>query len=116
MCEPKEGAVLPLGEVEVDGVPVRGYAYSGGGRKIVRVDVSADGGDTWTEAELEEKPADAAHQAKRGRDWTWTLWSAEVPVPQAKLQQARKGGKGAAAPKEADVEIVCRAVDDQYQV
>ena len=32
---------------------VRGYAYSGGGHAIIRVDVSADDGRTWTTAELE---------------------------------------------------------------
>jgi hypothetical protein len=26
---------------------LQGYAYSGGGRGIVRIDVSADGGKTW---------------------------------------------------------------------
>ena len=31
---------------------VRGYAFSGGGHAIVRVDVSADGGKTWQTAEL----------------------------------------------------------------
>lgn len=33
-------------------VQVSGYAYSGGGHAIIRVDVSADGGATWTSAEL----------------------------------------------------------------
>ena len=32
---------------------VRGYAYSGGGQAVIRVDVSIDGGETWTTAELE---------------------------------------------------------------
>ena len=27
---------------------IKGFAYSGGGRRIIRVDVSADGGKTWT--------------------------------------------------------------------
>ena len=34
-----------------------GYAYSGGGQPIIRVDVSADDGTTWTTAEL--RPIDA---------------------------------------------------------
>ena len=36
---------------------VAGYAYSGGGQPIIRVDVSADDGATWTTAEL--RPIDA---------------------------------------------------------
>lgn len=31
---------------------VKGYAWSGGGRGIVRVDVTADGGKTWHTAGL----------------------------------------------------------------
>lgn len=31
---------------------VQGYALSGGGRKIARVDVSSDGGNTWTTANI----------------------------------------------------------------
>lgn len=35
---------------------VAGYAYSGGGRGIQRVDVSLDGGKTWTVAQLTPPP------------------------------------------------------------
>ena len=37
----------------VDMIAVRGYAYSGGGRNIVRVDVSADKGQTWHAATID---------------------------------------------------------------
>lgn len=37
----------------VHGDAVRGYAYSGGGRNIIRVDVSPDGGKTWHVATLD---------------------------------------------------------------
>ena len=59
ICDPKPGSVL---EGPTDSVAVSGYAYSGGGRRIVRVDVSADGGESWTTAEL--KPADG-HSKRR---------------------------------------------------
>jgi hypothetical protein len=37
----------------VDGsITVKGYAWSGGGRGIERVDVSSDGGKTWKTASL----------------------------------------------------------------
>ena len=39
ICEPEERA-----ELEGNEVTVKGYAWSGGGRGIVRVEVSADGG------------------------------------------------------------------------
>lgn len=49
IVEPKPGSSLegPLDEVEV-----RGFAFSGGGKGIIRVDVSADGGKSWFTANL----------------------------------------------------------------
>ncbi|XP_062366913.1 sulfite oxidase, mitochondrial isoform X4 [Cinclus cinclus] len=41
ITEPRPGAAVPAGELTV-----KGYAWSGGGREVVRVDVSLDGG--WT--------------------------------------------------------------------
>ncbi len=35
---------------------VKGYAWSGGGQGIIRVDVSADGGKTWHDAQLHKVP------------------------------------------------------------
>lgn len=52
-----------------------GYAYSGGGARILRVDVSADRGRTWVEA-----AALAADAAPPGKHYSWTLWTATVPV------------------------------------
>lgn len=52
ICEPIPGT-------SIDGyskyVTVRGYAFSGGGRGIVRVDLSVDGGKTWTNPQLMDK-------------------------------------------------------------
>jgi sulfite oxidase len=46
--------VFPIvddGEIEVSG-----YAWSGGGRGIIRVEISADGGKTWQSAQLQQDP------------------------------------------------------------
>ncbi|CAL5202923.1 unnamed protein product [Lathyrus oleraceus] len=55
---------------------LRGYAYSGGGRKVTRVEVTMDGGETWKVCRLEhpEKPN------KHGKYWCWCFWSLEVEV------------------------------------
>ncbi|KAJ7965621.1 Nitrate reductase [Quillaja saponaria] len=55
---------------------MRGYAYSGGGRKVTRVEVTMDGGETWQVCTLEhtEKPN------KYGKYWCWCFWSLEVEV------------------------------------
>ena len=54
-------------------VRLSGYAYSGGGRGIVRVDVSPDDGQQWHTATLtqgSEQPLDRA--------WAWTFWEART--------------------------------------
>ena len=53
-----------------------GYAVSGGGNRIVRVDVTADGGRTWQQADLRKQDS-----AAEPRHYGWTLWEAEVKVP-----------------------------------
>lgn len=47
---------------------VKGYAWSGGGQGIIRVDVSADGGKTWHDATLHKVPQ------KRG-EWRSCPWT-----------------------------------------
>ena len=83
----------PMDVVEVDEedptVEVSGYAWSGGGHKIIRVEVSGDGGQTWHEAVLGK-----GNDQEIDKAWAWTLWSAEVKVPKAE-----------------NTTIVCRAVD-----
>ncbi|KAF2364052.1 Oxidoreductase molybdopterin-binding domain [Trinorchestia longiramus] len=90
ICDPAPGeAVTP-----VDGkVTVRGYAYSGGGRKIVRVDISSDGGKSWRAVECLDSDA-----AEHPRAWGWSLWTAKVEVP--------KGTK--------NLDLVVKAVDSNY--
>lgn len=75
-----------------DAVKVEGYAFSGGGREIVRVDVSADGGKNWQQAVL--LPDDSQGH----KNWAWKRW--EMTVPKSAV------GK----------EIVVKAVDDSYNV
>jgi sulfane dehydrogenase subunit SoxC len=50
-------------------VPISGIAWSGRGR-IARVDVSTDGGSTWTSAELQEPVLPKAHTRFRLM-WEW---------------------------------------------
>lgn len=75
---------------------VKGYAWSGGGRDIIRVDVSTDGGATWAPAALAKPPGNAP-----GRAWGMTLFSARLPLPEG------AGGGGG-------FEIVAKATDESY--
>jgi len=76
--------------LEEDSIALTGYAFAGGGREIVRVDVSYDGGHTWRQAVLEE--ADTLGS----KNWSWKRWSHVVPK------------------REVGLEVVVKAVDEGY--
>ncbi|GAB1598553.1 sulfite oxidase-like [Argonauta hians] len=90
ISNPSDGSYINEDEEEVE---IQGYAWSGGGRGIIRVDVSVDGGKTWHNASLE-----TAKQSLY-RTYSWTLWSASVEIP--------KDHKG-------KLDIVCKATDISY--
>ncbi|KAJ4292849.1 hypothetical protein N0V88_005507 [Collariella sp. IMI 366227] len=54
-------------------VALQGYAYSGGGRAIARVDVSLDGGKTWDQAELVDDCATPG-ACLGNKTWFWKRW------------------------------------------
>ena len=66
VLSPADGATVAAGPVEV-----RGYAFAGGERHVARVDVSVDGGASWSQAELLDD---------LGR-WAWRQWRATVDLP-----------------------------------
>jgi sulfite oxidase len=81
------------GTAEGGKMEVEGYAYSGGGREIVRVDVSMDGGETWEQAEL------MGDKGSGNREWWWKRWRFEG-VP--------KAGKGKMG------KVMVKATDESY--
>ncbi|RYG59211.1 hypothetical protein EON64_20470, partial [archaeon] len=90
---PSPNSKLPVDEP----LTVKGYAYSGGGRGIMRVDVSADGGKTWHTARLADGSQQPMDQA-----WAWTFWEADLPV-------------GSHEPG-SQLQLVCKATDVSYNV
>ncbi|KAK1902234.1 Sulfite oxidase mitochondrial [Dissostichus eleginoides] len=96
---PTDGAVVDRSSEEVT---VKGYAWSGGGREVVRVDVSLDGGKTWQVAQMRssEKGQAPGPSPPPGRAWAWKLWEVTAPLP-AEAQE---------------LEIVCKAVDNSYNM
>ncbi|KAA8498927.1 Nitrate reductase NAD(P)H [Porphyridium purpureum] len=79
---------------------MRGYAYSGGGRKITRVEVSMNGGKAWDLAEVHRWEEKFSHTTKFGRYYCWVFWTMEVDTFRF-LESAIDTG-----------EIVCRAWDE----
>ena len=62
-------------------VTVSGYAISGGGRGIERVDVSFDGGKTWVEASRYQKIGLPYVSDDESSDkWAWVLFEAAADV------------------------------------
>jgi sulfite oxidase len=71
ICSPAEGAMLKSGRVTL-----AGYALPSGepGCTVAKVELSKDGGRTWTECKLQGD----------GRAYSWQLWTAEVELPAGK--------------------------------
>ena len=62
-------------------ITVHGYAVSGGGRGIERVDVSFDGGKTWVEASRYQKTGIPYVADDKSSDkWAWVLFKAEAEI------------------------------------
>lgn len=78
-CSPVDG------EAVRNPLKVEGYAMSGGGKKIRRVELSMDDGETWTDARIE----------RQDNPWSWAFWSAELTLP----------------PGEGRLELIARAWD-----
>jgi sulfite oxidase len=62
---PADGETVAAGEVGVCC-----YAFAGGRRRVERVDVSLDGGRSWTQANLGEDQG----------QWAWRLWHTDVSL------------------------------------
>jgi len=62
---PSEGELLKAGPISI-----QGYAVAGGGHQLERVELSSDGGATWTQAMWLEQP----------RPWTWCFWEVTMPL------------------------------------
>ncbi|KAG6047324.1 hypothetical protein E4U39_000561 [Claviceps sp. Clav50 group G5] len=71
-------------------ITMAGYAFSGGGRSIVRVDVSLDGGTSWDQAHIlpdcvtkNGKPS----PCQGNGSWAWTRWSFKGHIPLDSLKE-----------------------------
>ena len=65
VLSPADGESVAAGPVEV-----RGYAFAGGERHVARVDVSLDGGASWSQAELLDDLG----------PWAWRHWRITVDL------------------------------------
>jgi sulfite oxidase len=106
LCSPPNNGVISA----KDGwVRVQGVAYSGGGRGVVRVEVSVDGGNNFFSAELKRHEDGDTPPAEFGvgRNWAWVQFSADVELPDEAKAKLAKGNA-------VDIEVVSKAIDGDF--
>lgn len=91
---PAHGEVLPLESLDSD-YELKGYAYSGGGKRVARVEISLNKGVSWQLATV-DYPEDLYREAEQdiygskldmwGREnsYCWAFWKHTVPISELK--------------------------------
>lgn len=133
ICNPLDNSRLSLNRLRQNGnrLELSGYAWSGGGRRIVRVDISTDEGKTWKNAVLHGEREHVRHQRleqqlksgelneqefqlKRqqmlnepidqssGRSWSWVLWTLDLQLDEQQLKSGQS------------LQVICKAIDSHY--
>ncbi len=72
IVKPENGEVLKLNDAGK--YTMKGYAYSGGGRKVTRVEVSFDGGLKWHLCGCSYPEETMSLAPQNGRYWCWMFW------------------------------------------
>jgi sulfite oxidase len=73
-------------------VEVRGYAFAGGERHVVRVDVSVDGASSWRHAELLDDLG----------PWAWRQWRIVLDLPPGEHEVVVRAWDSSAATQPED--------------
>ena len=103
---PSAGDVLGFKDAARGSVEVRGLAWGGGGEGVNRVDVSLDGGKTFTRAELEAQPIPAQ---RRKAQWAWQFFRKEVPLPAEARKRLARG-------EPVKLELTSKALNTSWNV
>lgn len=73
---PANGEVMDLTGAGV--YTMKGYAYSGGGRKVTRVEISFDGGNKWELCKIDHPEERYSSSPSNGKYWCWMFWELTV--------------------------------------
>src|SRR5437763_10627316 len=91
VLSPADAETVAAGPLEV-----RGYAFAGGERHVARVDVSLDGGASWSQAELLDDLG----------QWAWRHWRVAAHLPSGEREiRGRAWGASAATQPEAEASL-----------
>lgn len=88
ICLPKDGE-----RITQNSTCIQGYAFTGGGRRVERVDVSIDGGQSWLAAGLGEEIG----------PWAWRFWQADVHLPNGETEIIARAWDSAANSQPSDI-------------
>ena len=102
VCNPPQNSIV--GVKDATDIPIKGVAWSGGGKGIVRVEVSIDGGKTFTETDL-YKPI----KERRNHEWSWTQFSKRIPLPEEVQKRLKKG-------ETVKIDICSKALNSDFNV
>jgi len=102
VCNPPQNSLM--GAKDLSEITVKGVAWSGGGRGIERVDVSIDGGKSWTAAEL-YKPV----EQKMNRQWAWTQFSKTLKLPEEVRERLARG-------EQVSLDITSKAMNSDFNL
>lgn len=102
VCNPPQNCIL--GVKGSKDITIKGVSWSGGGRKIERVDVSLDGGKNWTATEL-YKPIEQRYN----HHWAWTQFHKTLPLPKEVQEKLNHGEK-------VTIDLTSKAVDSAFNV
>ena len=93
---PDHDEVLDTERSPRDTYAMKGYAYAGGGRRVTRVDITLDGGQTWELADIHYIEDEFRKLAQfdpvyghidlteTEQSFCWCFWSLEVPIASLK--------------------------------
>jgi len=103
VCNPPQNSIVGVKDGFTD-IPVKGVAWSGGGKGINRVEVSMDGGKTFTTASLYQPL-----KQRRNHEWAWTQFSARLPIPSDVRDRLQKG-------ETVKVDVCSKALNSDFNV
>jgi Mo-co oxidoreductase dimerisation domain len=102
ICNPPQNTIL--GGKNATSITLKGVAWSGGGREIQRVDVSIDGGKTWTATEL-YKPI----KQRWNHHWAWTQFYKTIELPEEIKTKLKRG-------ENVRLDLVSKALNSDFNV
>jgi hypothetical protein len=105
ICTPTQQSVV--GGIP-DEIEIKGVAHSWGGSGLNRVDVSIDGGATWTAADL-HKPDDLLRKERFGKMFGWYLFSKKVKLTAEQKKMLKTG-------QQLKFELVCRNGNGEVKI